>query len=130
MANKIDQSHPKEKSPTSRQQAWGPEVTVPVSALTGQNLPQLRTAIDNMLHGRQRVSANQEGIALTARQRRALQGGLTAVTQALELVTAEESPELVALELRTALDELGAISGEVVADDVLDLIFGQFCVGK
>jgi len=38
--------------------------------------------------------------------------------------------ELVAVELRSALGELGQISGEVVTEDVLGAIFERFCVGK
>ncbi len=38
--------------------------------------------------------------------------------------------ELVALDLRLALDELGKVVGAVVTDDILDRIFQRFCIGK
>ena len=38
--------------------------------------------------------------------------------------------ELVALELRLAIDELGKVVGAVVTDDILDRIFQRFCIGK
>ena len=38
--------------------------------------------------------------------------------------------ELVAIDLRTAVDELGKVVGAVFNDDVLDRIFGRFCIGK
>jgi tRNA modification GTPase len=38
--------------------------------------------------------------------------------------------ELLALDLREALDVLGHITGETTPDDILDLVFGQFCIGK
>lgn len=38
--------------------------------------------------------------------------------------------ELLALELRLALDELGAIVGAVYTDDLLDRVFSRFCIGK
>jgi tRNA modification GTPase len=38
--------------------------------------------------------------------------------------------ELAAIELRTALNELGQISGQVITEDVLGRIFSRFCVGK
>ena len=41
-----------------------------------------------------------------------------------------EPPELVALELRGALDELGEMVGAVYTDDLLDRIFSRFCIGK
>ena len=42
----------------------------------------------------------------------------------------ELSEELVAAELRTALDELGKVVGQIYTDDVLDRIFSRFCIGK
>jgi tRNA modification GTPase len=38
--------------------------------------------------------------------------------------------ELVAAEIRLAMEELGWIAGEVYTDDLLDRIFSQFCIGK
>ncbi len=38
--------------------------------------------------------------------------------------------ELVAVDLRQAIDELGKVVGEVVTDDILDRIFRRFCIGK
>jgi tRNA modification GTPase len=45
-------------------------------------------------------------------------------------LTAREGEELVAAEIRVALDELGKVVGAVYTDDVLDRIFSQFCIGK
>jgi tRNA modification GTPase len=38
--------------------------------------------------------------------------------------------ELSAVDLAEGLDALGALTGEVTTDDVLDQIFGAFCIGK
>ena len=38
--------------------------------------------------------------------------------------------ELVAFDLRLAIDELGKVLGTVVTDDILDRIFQRFCIGK
>jgi tRNA modification GTPase len=46
------------------------------------------------------------------------------------IVINEEMPELLALELRLALEELGAMAGAVYTDDLLDRIFSRFCIGK
>jgi tRNA modification GTPase len=42
----------------------------------------------------------------------------------------EEPPELLALELRGALDQLGEMVGAVYTEDLLDRIFSRFCIGK
>jgi tRNA modification GTPase len=46
------------------------------------------------------------------------------------LAAARAGDELVAAEVRTALEELGKIVGAVYTEDVLDRIFGRFCIGK
>jgi tRNA modification GTPase len=40
------------------------------------------------------------------------------------------SPDLLAIDLQAALAPLGDIVGETTAEDVLDLIFERFCIGK
>ena len=40
------------------------------------------------------------------------------------------SGDMLTLDLRAALDELGAITGEITNEDVLDQIFSRFCIGK
>ncbi len=42
----------------------------------------------------------------------------------------EDPPEILALEIRSALDELGAMVGAIYTDDLLDRVFSRFCIGK
>jgi tRNA modification GTPase len=46
------------------------------------------------------------------------------------IVLYNDPPELLALELRGALDQLGEMVGAVYTDDLLDRIFSRFCIGK
>jgi tRNA modification GTPase len=52
------------------------------------------------------------------------------ISQASELVQAGGGNELVAVELRSALEEIGRVVGAVYTNDLLDRIFGTFCIGK
>lgn len=103
-----------------------------VSAQTGQGLDKLKTCLAEVLH----VSAQRSGgtLGLHARQRRCLLDAATAATAAADLYDAAtqiaDVAELAAIELRAALAAVGAISGEVVTDDILGQIFARFCVGK
>ena len=45
-------------------------------------------------------------------------------------VSAGLGEELIATEVRVALNELGKVAGEVYTDDLLDRIFSRFCIGK
>ena len=69
------------------------------------------------------VVMNQRHRQHLARAREAVQAARAALDQGL-------SGDLLALELRRALHELGAITGEITTEDVLDQIFSRFCIGK
>ena len=63
--------------------------------------------------------------------------GAVAALDAVELLLAgvsdesgAPSPELIAAELRTALDAIRRLEGEIDPEEVLDLVFGRFCIGK
>ena len=68
-----------------------------------------------------------------ARHHRLLESCLSALSRARALLAAARPApawELVALELQEAVRELGEITGQEVGDEVLERIFGEFCLGK
>ena len=60
----------------------------------------------------------------------ALRKSMDAVHKVKEAISFQISTELLAYELRNALEHLGEISGEVTNDEVLGNIFSKFCIGK
>ena len=102
-----------------------------VSAHTHQGLDALRAAIVTALASRV-ATLSDETVILAARHESSLRDALAALEtcEATIAATSLRAPELVAASLRTALDALGAISGQIAPDDVLGRIFGKFCVGK
>ena len=102
---------------------------VSVSASTGANLDALKSRLDALAFGADDTDqAATSTLALNARHVRALEDGRDALARAIDAVSA--GPEVVALELRCALDALGAVIGQVSPDDLLGRIFSQFCIGK
>ena len=65
-----------------------------------------------------------------ARCRDSLVRASEALASASETLRLGGGDELVAVDLRQALDELGKVVGAVVTDDILDRIFRRFCIGK
>jgi tRNA modification GTPase len=66
-----------------------------------------------------------------ARHRLALQAARSAVSRACAgLAERAALPELPAEDLRLAARHLGEITGEVGIEDVLDIVFKDFCIGK
>ena len=55
---------------------------------------------------------------------------LAEAADAIDAAIAVHAPELVAANLRTALDRLGEVSGAIPPDDVLGRLFAGFCIGK
>ncbi len=113
--------------------ALGPKTApIPVSAETGAGLDELRRAItDRTGLG---AARGGEALGLHKRQKRCLLNAAQATAAAAELLARTsdltDGAELVAVELRSALGEIGQISGQVVSEDILARIFERFCVGK
>ena len=65
-----------------------------------------------------------------ARCERSLREASDALRRAVSAAAAAVGDELVAAELRDAIDALGQIVGAIYTDDLLDRIFSKFCIGK
>jgi len=100
-----------------------------VSAVTGAGLDELRQAVASVVAQTQAVLGEMV-TATTVRCRDSLQRAGAALAAAEQLAQTGGGDELIAVELRTALDELGQVVGTVYTDDILDRIFSRFCIGK
>jgi tRNA modification GTPase len=102
---------------------------IEVSAKTGARVEDLRTLILQHLFGRESVS--RDGILVTHLRHcqclEVAQKGLEHASRALRDGLAEE---FALFDLRRALQDLGAITGETSVDDLLGAIFSRFCIGK
>ncbi len=94
-----------------------------VSALTGEGLDNLRDQLDRIAFGSQTIGAS---LALTSRHLLAIDAARSAIARA----TQRSELEVLALEIRDALDHLGQILGVIAPDDLLGRIFSAFCIGK
>lgn len=97
------------------------------SARTGAGIPDLREAIAVALG-----EPHQGDVvpATAVRCRASLQGASGALGEARAALAAGTGEEVIAAELRLALDELGQVLGCVYTDDILDRVFSRFCIGK
>lgn len=107
----------------------GPLPIVSVSALTGQGLDELRSAIWTLAAGSPLEPTDMAAIT-RLRHGDALSRVRQALQQAQESVTAQAPQECVALDLRQAIDGLEELTGVVTTDEILDRIFSEFCIGK
>jgi tRNA modification GTPase len=97
-----------------------------ISASRGDGLPELISALVGF--AQDYFGASEAGLIGRARQRTLLQETATSLRRSLDVVGKGE--ELAAEELRAAAYSLGRLLGRVDVEDVLDVIFREFCVGK
>ncbi len=103
-----------------------------VCARSGDGVDELRRAIATRLADRA-VSLSGGELVLRPRHDRALRLAEQELDAAQVLAQSgglRTAPELVAAALRLALDEIGVLAGTMSPDDVLDHVFGSFCIGK
>lgn len=102
---------------------------VEVSALTGAGFDVLQEEIVRLADGF-RVELGADLVAINARHAHALSAARESLEAALGKVGRREGAELMASDLRAALDAFGQIAGRVDNEKMLDQLFSQFCIGK
>lgn len=96
-------------------------------ATEGVGIAELRRG----LRARAGEAGDEGEIAISSvRQRAALDEARAALERALAAWRVSAPPELVALDLRVALERLGQVTGKGVSEAILDEIFAKFCIGK
>jgi tRNA modification GTPase len=99
---------------------------VATSAVTGMGLDELRRQLAERARNRQAGAL----VPSLGRCRHHIEACLDHLRRAHNIVLFEDPAELLALELREALEQLGQMVGAVYTDDLLDRIFSRFCIGK
>ena len=101
---------------------------ITISAVENQNMQDLKNELSSYV---EQLKSEESNVVITnQRHFEALGKSLDAVYKVKEAITFQISTELLAYELRNALEHLGEISGEVTNDEVLGNIFSKFCIGK
>lgn len=100
-----------------------------VSALIGTGLEALRENLLALIEAN-RIEIGDEVIAISARHEHALRAMGECLDKAVEKLGGDEALELIASDLRGAVDHLGQITGRIDNEAMLDRLFASFCIGK
>jgi tRNA modification GTPase len=102
------------------------DIDFAISASRGDGVPHLVSSL--MACARDYFGSETDGLIGRVRQRKLLQETVASLQRSMLVVG--EGEELVAEELRSAAGSLGRLLGRVDVEDILEVIFRDFCIGK
>ena len=100
---------------------------LPTSALTGEGISALRERILALATG---GAASEPGLLTSLRHQQAVATALAAIADAASANATAIPHEMILLDLYRALWALDSLTGQTTSDDILNLIFSTFCIGK
>jgi len=100
--------------------------TLKISAKEGFGLDELRNELGEMSG----ISSTSDNLVTSARHAQALRSAAESLHEVENGLGLLLPTDLIAEDLRSALNALGSITGEISTDEVLGEIFGKFCIGK
>jgi tRNA modification GTPase len=100
-----------------------------VCCLTGEGIEPLKDAIKELVWSGE-IKAEMSQVMINSRHQEALNRARAATVRTVEALCENHALELVALDLRIAVNAVGEIVGKTTTEDLLDVIFSQFCIGK
>ncbi len=102
-------------------------MVIPICAKTGEGLDQLSDVVNDMFAGE---SLCDGSILTNARQYDAIRRAYESMLSALKGLKIGYTPDAVLLDVETAMEALGEVTGATVREDITARIFERFCVGK
>ncbi len=126
--NKMDLVQLADRAPALEQISPVHIPTVEVSALSGTGLEDLRAAIVALITAHE--IPGESGLVTNLRQHDSIHSTLNLLKQVQEEIFAGIPHEVILLDLRQALNHLDALTGLTTTEDILQLIFSTFCIGK
>jgi tRNA modification GTPase len=100
---------------------------LPTSAMTGEGIPQLRERILALATG---GAASEPGMLTSIRHQQAIATARAALSDAAQANANSIPHEMILIDLYRGLWAMDSLTGQTTPDDILNLIFSTFCIGK
>lgn len=98
--------------------------------VSGKRKENIHLIAESLLKTIQQADITNEVIISNTRHYEALQMTLNSITEVFNGLSNNLSPDLLTIDIRSALYHLGEITGEITTEEILGNIFSRFCVGK
>ena len=108
---------------------FGKNAIIEISVEEKRNIDELEAAIIDTIYAG-KFAQSEGSIVTNARHKELLDKALNNIRSAARLIKKASHPELIVLDIKEAIFNLGFIIGRSVSDDVLDRVFENFCIGK
>jgi tRNA modification GTPase len=131
-AEELERRPPARHETSKSSQQAVPKAGVPIvdiCCLSGQGIETLKDAIKELVWSGE-IKASMLQVMINSRHQDALNRARAATVRTLDALRADATLELVAMDLRIAVNAVGEIVGKTATEDLLDSIFSQFCIGK
>jgi tRNA modification GTPase len=102
----------------------------PTSIIQKQGIEEFKKSWQSFLDKNLGLPNSKDAIVLNTRHTQSLKDSLAALNEALQKLDSQEFSELVALDLRTAIDGFSQVVGKIDNEAMLDKLFQKFCIGK
>lgn len=109
--------------------AAGDHEIIEISTVSEKGLDKLAEAIVAMVYGGQ-VQSGEGGFVNNVRQAEILRQADQHLAETLQTIENGMPADFIVIDLRSAWEKLGEITGDAVGEDIIDQIFSQFCIGK
>ncbi|NLS45263.1 MAG: tRNA uridine-5-carboxymethylaminomethyl(34) synthesis GTPase MnmE [Firmicutes bacterium] len=107
----------------------GVKKIIQVSARTGEGIDELEKALGE-LATTEIKDAGDNPVMVNLRQLEALENAMRSMEDALNILNSIKTTDLAAIDIQESLFWLDQITGRSASDDLMDKIFGEFCIGK
>lgn len=125
LINKTDIESKLDITPLTKIKKW-----IKISALEKTGIDSMEKEIYNYIISGQVEDSSQKLVITNVRHKSALEKTKQAVENIFETIDMGLPMDLIAVDLKEALDSLSEVTGEISNEDLLDHIFSNFCVGK
>lgn len=129
LLNKADKNDVIDESIIEEKMNINPESIIRTSMVDGTGIRETKKAISN-LFTKKKISLNSENILTNIRHKEAVNKAKNHIAMFRNDCEIGMPEDILTINLKLSIDDLGIIIGEVVNDDILDEVFSKFCIGK